>query len=360
METPSFETSESTLTPTETIIETPRNKFFFGRFGLRAGWGMALFILFYLIATTIGQIFGVAASGQLQAIMNARTYAQAHPGEHQHVTIQMYAIMPILMDGVAFIAMLAFCWFASRAERRRLSVYGIGSYRWKDVFPGAFWGLAVMSLLIALLHGMHLLVFDGRALSGASIAVYGFKWLIAFILVGLGEEYAFRGYLQFTLMRGVWGLAEKISPANARPIAFWLATLLLSFLFLLAHAGNGGETHFGLFAVFLAGITFAYALWRTGSLWWAIGFHATWDWAQSFLFGVADSGGVSVGRLFITHPQGKPLLSGGTTGPEGSVLVILPLLATIIILRFTHRGTQPEIEQGPIDTSLPHEASAAS
>ena len=122
---------------------------------------------------------------------------------------------------------------------------------------------------------------------------------------------------------------------------------MLSLVFAAMHGGNSGETHFGLMVVFLAGITFAYALWRTGSLWWAIGFHATWDWAQSFLFGVADSGNISVGRLFVTHPTGNPILSGGSDGPEGSAFVLVALLVAVVILRFTRAGQQPGIEQAP-------------
>jgi len=39
----------------------------------------------------------------------------------------------------------------------------------------------------------------------------------------------------------------------------------------------------GLVAGGLVGLLFSYSLWRSGSLWWAIGAHASWDWAQSFL-----------------------------------------------------------------------------
>jgi hypothetical protein len=90
----------------------------------------------------------------------------------------------------------------------------------------------------------------------------------------------------------------------------------------------------------LGSIVFCLSLWRTGSLWWAIGFHASWDWAQSFLYGVADSGLMIEHHLLGTHPLGPPLMSGGTTGPEGSIFV-LPLLAVIsLIIMFTlpHTG----------------------
>ena len=64
----------------------------------------------------------------------------------------------------------------------------------------------------------------------------------------------------------------------------------------------------------------------------AIGFHAAWDWSQSFLYGVADSGLMVQHHLLATHPVGKPILSGGSTGPEGSVFVIVVMLIAVIII----------------------------
>jgi hypothetical protein len=84
----------------------------------------------------------------------------------------------------------------------------------------------------------------------------------------------------------------------------------------------------------LISIVFCLSLWRTGSLWWAIGFHAAWDWTESFLYGVSDSGMVVQGHLFHTHPEGRPIFSGGLTGPEGSlfILPIVALTAAVILL----------------------------
>src|SRR5208282_1390693 len=103
-------------------------------------------------------------------------------------------------------------------------------------------------------------------------------------------------------------------------------------LFGLGHGKNPGESPIGLLGAGLVSLVFCFSLWRTGSLWWAIGFHASWDWAQSFLYGVADSGWMAEHHLLATHPVGKPILSGGATGPEGSifVLVILGLITLII------------------------------
>jgi hypothetical protein len=72
------------------------------------------------------------------------------------------------------------------------------------------------------------------------------------------------------------------------------------------------------------------ALWRTGSLWWGIGFHTAWDWSQSFLFGVPDSGILVAGRLAQTHPVGNGIWSGGSAGPEAS-LFVLPIMGVALL-----------------------------
>ncbi len=233
-------------------------------------------------------------------------------------------------------------------ERRRIRVYGIDGATVLNILPGAFWGLASLSLLVFALRACHVLVFDSVALHGPAAYLYGVKWLLAFLLVGLFEEYSTRGFLQFTLTRGMMCLGKILSPQHTRAAAFWIAATIMSIVFGALHLGNPGETAPGIAMVFLAGMLFSYALWRTGSLWWAIGFHMTWDWAQSFLYGVPDSGGLSAGRLFFTHPTGNALLSGGADGPEGSLLVLPTLLLVAFIIRYTTRAAaQPPLEAQP-------------
>lgn len=340
--TPQQPSSGPVLNPA-TILPKP-NTFFFGRFGLRAGWSIAIFVAIVAIIVTLSGFFSVAATGQLKQLIAARAHAQAHPQAHVP-TVPFLPMLVIVNDGLTFLGMLGLCWFFSRAERRRLGAYGIGASRRSDFFPGAFSGLVALSVLVLLLHSLHLLYFDARLLTGGAVFLYAAKWLFAFLLVGFSEEYMLRGYLQFTLTRGVFGLAEKISPTHARLVAFWIAAVIMSFVFGALHLSNAGENVIGIGQVVLFGLVFSYALWRTGSLWWGIGFHMAWDWAQSFLYGVPDSGNLSIGRLFQTHTAGKPLLSGGVDGPEGSVLCIPVLLLVALIIRFTTKpGTQPPIE----------------
>lgn len=290
---------------------------FIGPEGLRAGWSLLLFVaLVFLLA------FGLR---------------WVHPpSKTPPAAPSIESVRVAIGEAVAFLTLLVSAFIVSLVERRPFASYGLrGARMLPDFLKGAAWGLVMLSLLVGALALSGALVFDGVAQHGSAAFVYGVEWLVAFLFVGLLEEFLFRGFLQFTLARGVAGIVRAFSPGNprARTIGFWVAATVFSVvLFALAHVRNGGETLLGIVSVSLSGLVFVYVLYRTGSLWWAIGFHTAWDWAQSFLYGVADSGQVSAGRLFATHPAGAALLSGGPTGPEGSILVVPTLLLTALVI----------------------------
>jgi hypothetical protein len=92
----------------------------------------------------------------------------------------------------------------------------------------------------------------------------------------------------------------------------------------------------GVLQVVETGLLFCFTIRRTGNLWFAVGFHAAWDWAETFFYGTPDSGLLGVGRLLNTVSLGPKWLTGGSAGPEGSVVafVLLLLCAFLIHLRF--------------------------
>jgi len=321
---------------------------FVGRFGLRAGWGIAIYFVSVVLSSIIFNVVILAATGRSVEVV-ARY--KAHNVIHKPLGLAHQVTTVIALDSTAISAVLGLAgvafasWLLSLIERRRIGVYGIGRLRLTDFLLGSLSGLTSLSLLIGLLSAGNYLVFDSRALNGPIVAIYGIAWLITYLIVGLLEEYLNRGYLQYTLTRGLMSLGERVSATHSREIAFGIAAVAVSTLFAAGHLFNPGESAVGIIATFLLGIVFSYALWRTGSLWWAIGFHMFWDWAQSFLFSVPDSGALSAGRLFQSHPRGDQLLSGGSVGPEGSLLVIPTLLLVMLTIRiFTRPDLQPPLK----------------
>ena len=184
-------------------------------------------------------------------------------------------------------------------EKRTFADYGIPL---DQAFGKLFWqglpmGFAMLSLLLLLIAAFHGFSLGAIALSGTEALKYGSLYFLGFILVGIFEEFAFRGYLQSTLGSG---------------IGFWWAAVALSCLFGYVHRGNPGEAKFGLIMAGSFGLLAAFALKRTGNIWFPIGMHASWDWGETFLYGTPDSGITAQGHFFNSSFHGKPWLTGGS------------------------------------------------
>src|SRR5207247_471696 len=146
--------------------------------------------------------------------------------------------------------------------------------------------------------------FGDIVLHGKELLRWGILWAVFFVFVGLFEEFTFRGYTQCTL---------------AESIGFWPAAIVLSCSFGAVHLGNPGEGPVGAAGVVVIGIIFAFALRRTGNLWLVVGWHASFDFGETFVYSVPNSGIVFEGHLSNASLHGANWLTGGTVGPEGSV-----------------------------------------
>jgi uncharacterized protein len=211
----------------------------------------------------------------------------------------------------------------SRIEHRKWGQYGLPvrfafrSHFWVGTIIG-FLAISTSLFAIFVLHGFHL---TGMAIHGKTILTATAAWSAAFAGVGLGEEFAFRGYSVHVRYR----------------YGYWPAAFLLSALFALAHAANPGESKFGLLSVVCFGLLFCFLLRRTGNLWWAVGFHAGWDCGQTFFYGVTDSGFTPYHNLFNSSFSGPAWLTGGSVGPEASIFTPLVLLMVGIFFSRVYR-----------------------
>lgn len=323
-----------------------RSPIFFGPDGLRAGWSLLLAIFLFALLS-----IGITAALRASNLIPPHGVAE-NPGP---LTI-------LVSEAAVFLAIGSVTWVMSKIEDRPLAVYGLGGNRkFSRLLYGIVVGLGAISLLVFILLKSGLLIIDGRMLYGANVARYLLLWIPGFLAIGFFEEYLFRGYLQYTLSRSLSGLAQFL-PGKPDPhtAGFWVAAFIVSFGFGAVHGSNPGESPAGLLCAGAASLVFCFSLWRTGSLWWAVGLHAAWDYGQSVLFGVSDSGALFDHRLLKTHPVGDPLLSGGATGPEGSIFCLIPLLLMVGIIHLTQPRTDesyaslmPPIVQAPAPEFLP-------
>jgi membrane protease YdiL (CAAX protease family) len=276
---------------------------FVGPDGMRAGWGVFLFIGIIALIATVAHAFGVGSPPATE------------------IPIKSAMISELCMVAVALVATSLVGWI----ERKTFWKYGFtGTKSLAKFVVGFVGGLTCLSLLVGALYFTSHLAFDGLALHGIASIGYGLAWLLAFFLTGVNEEFMLRGYLQTTLTRGV---------------GKWPAFVLLSVLFTVLHLNNNGETAIGIAGVFAAGMLLSWLRWLSGSLWLGIGFHTAWDWAQSYLYGTPDSGMLAQGHLLISHAIGDAQLSGGSTGPEGSLLMSPMLIAGLLLLMLVLRRT---------------------
>jgi CAAX protease family protein len=231
-------------------------------------------------------------------------------------------------DLIALCSAFAAAWIMSRLEKRGFGEYGLplrGAFG-KLFWQGALFGAVEISAVIGTLAALGYYRFGFVLLHGSALLRWGLFWLALFILVGLYEEFAFRGYVQFTLAQG---------------ITFWPAAVFLSVMFGVKHMNNPGETWPGIAGVVLAGLFWSFTLRRSGSLWFAVGMHASFDFGETFVYSVPDSGVLLPGHLSSATLAGPAWLCGGTAGPEASILDFLVLLLFFYGFHRLHPANSP-------------------
>lgn len=273
-----------------------------GPHGIRAGWRALTFLA--ILATLVFLL-----SSTLRLLSHGRiTFGYNHG---------LTPVSVALTDGIIFLCQSVAAIIMGRIERRNFGQYGlprVTAFR-QHFWTGAVAGFLAISSSLSCIFMLHGYRITALAIHSSTIVSAAVAWGVAFVILGLAEEFGFRGYLQFTLTAG---------------IGFWPSAVLLSVWFAVIHIGPN-ETKFGVFSVLLFAFLFCLFLRRTGTLWWAVGFHAGWDWGQTFFYGVPDSGFAPYHSLFTSAFGGPHWLTGGSAGPEASIFTPVVLLVTAIL-----------------------------
>lgn len=152
--------------------------------------------------------------------------------------------------------------------------------------------------------------------------------LLGFLIQGGLEEWIVRGYV-YRALKDRW-----------RP---WVSALASSVLFSALHLLNPDVSAVALANIVIAGMALAALVERSGSLWSATIAHGVWNFAVACLLSVPVSG-IAIFHLFDVSITGQELATGGSFGPEGS-LVLTGL--GILLAAWLWRGVSRNEDRSP-------------
>ena len=177
-----------------------------------------------------------------------------------------------------------------------------------------------------LLGWLHVTGISTGAHRGVPNVVLVLIQLVPSLGVGFSEELAFRGYVFQTL-------------GERSPV--WVAAAMTGALFALLHFS---VPSFGLNLILsftLISVMFLVMRFVTGSLWFPIGFHAMYDWAQTYPIGVSTPGDYNPALIQLSQ-SGPALWVGSAQSGSGLLDVLAVILVTAIALAYGRSiGTAP-------------------
>lgn len=221
--------------------------------------------------------------------------------------------------------------FLPLLDRRSYRTLGLWFYPgWRgELSVGLAGGVLLISAVVSLMALFGQVEFRAGALDGPG-ALSALVWYVLLLLpAATFEELVFRGYPFQRLVEGVGAFA---------------AVLLLSALFGLVHLSNPSPTSLSTANTMLVGIVLALAYLKTRGLWLPIGLHFAWNFWLGFVFSLPVSGIELSRTLLQAKVDGPEWLSGGSYGPEGSVLTTIVILAVTFWLARTRRlGVSPAL-----------------
>ena len=113
-----------------------------------------------------------------------------------------------------------------------------------------------------------------------------------------------------------------------------IAVLVNALVFMALHMGNPGVTKLGLLQVFLIGVLFSLIVYYWDSLWTVIWAHTAWNFSQSIVFGLPNSGIVSKYSVFKLEAASARdgIFYNTSFGVEGSMGANVMIAAAIVIV----------------------------
>ena len=260
---------------------------------LRAGWRLALFIVFFLVSWFV--FSGVASLGWRRSTITS------------HIVIFAAAALTTTALSMRLLEHQPFVRVGLAIERRSGN----------ELVVGLVSGIVLVSATTLVARGVGVIQFQPSGTDTASVVALILSITLFFAVSATTEELLFRGY----------PFQRLVEASNG-----FVALAIFSGLFGFLHAGNPHATRLSTLNTVLAGILLSLAYLKTRALWIPIGFHFSWNWMLCLL-------GLPVSGLVMTPMPWKVValpeytwLHGGDYGPEGGLLATIVLSVGIVCL----------------------------
>lgn len=277
-------------------------RLFLGGGGIRSGWKILAFIVFSILFAGIFVIGSTVALSEWISV-------EGKDWDSLYSTVIRIAFIASLL--LSSFIMLRFF------DRRSFATLGIAfDTGWKrHALFGLAAGFIAICIIIAAGAALGVYTISLRSIDGAMLMRSFSRYVIIVFIYALFEEILFRGYILQRLIEGMGRIA---------------AISILSALFGILHYLNPNGSITGAVNTGLAGAALAVAYVKTRSLLFPIAIHFSWNFTLGFLFGCPVSG-IPFDKVSMAFRiSGAQVLSGGSFGPEASIVATVVLIALIV------------------------------
>jgi membrane protease YdiL (CAAX protease family) len=299
---------------------------------IRVVWRLPLFIT-ALLALGFAVTLGMRA---LVSVAGIEVGGSDGGGRTVPIQILGYLLMILTLFAVSALA-------ARLLDRRAVASLGLGfNSRWlQQLSIGLLLGVIFVSAIIGILAASGALGFHSSGIGAGEIALNFLLVLLLLIGVSFFEELLFRGYVLQVLAEGIGDFIGYLRKSGSRESADRCGKIVAAFLlaapFGIAHYTNDGGTVTGALATGMAGLLLALAYFRTGSLWLPVGLHTTWNLFLGWVYAATVSGEQLPGAPFETSASGPDWLTGGSFGPEASLLAFIAMALMVLYIYRSRR-----------------------
>ena len=219
----------------------------------------------------------------------------------------LHAVLCVVIAAMMIYLYAAFTKIFEREKAKDLPLSKFASHTALGLGIGLLYFILVSGIMF--LAGCYKITGIGGPIMGIVRAFF------MFLIVAVGEEIIFRGVV-FRWIDEKWGFAA--------------ALVASALIFGAVHWSNPGGNWWSSLAIAIeAGLLLGAAYKWSGTLWLPIGIHWAWNFSQGNIFGFAVSGQEAGASLFLAQTQGSPWITGGSFGPEASVIAaVLGALAS--------------------------------